>query len=317
MSFKFPDLSSLQQQLQQTSQQFTLQLQTGLEQVSKELSSLNDNLQPFFKRTTRLAQEKLGGIDDISELPHEYIELEKKVDNLKKIYQKILDITEQYLVESYDYPPHLRENIQDVTKSFTEKLQSLSQATTTAELEAILISSGEKPIPKTFHHQFGKALASVKLIDDDALTKLLAAVSEIEFKIGDARLSQDREIIVEFNNKIKELLSTQFTVTNNYRKNVENARITFDVLRSESKGYEENSVPESLQGKLDLAEDDLVNATEIAVESMKKLISPVEPVTLLKAYNKIQLNYYKNVVSLLTELDTSLGEISLDDEDDK
>ncbi|ODV97376.1 hypothetical protein PACTADRAFT_49098 [Pachysolen tannophilus NRRL Y-2460] len=335
MSFKFPDLSSFQQSLQETLQNTSQQFQTGIQQVSKEASNLNTNFSPIFKRTARLAQERLGNIDDISELPKEYIELEKKIDDLKKFYNKVLAITEQYGLESYDFPPNLKENFQDFSKTFTEKLSHLSAATTTAEAEAVLTAttSGSNYVPKTFHHQLSKNLSAgrdllLKDEDEDALTKSLLKISEIEFKLGDERLEQDKLVVTEFNKKIKTILNTQFVETNNYRKHVENSRINFDLVRAEVKSYQEKNsttsgtnvdeveIPDSLQSKLDAAEDELVNATELAVESMKKLISPVEPVNLLKIYAKIQLNYHKNVVTLLEGLVTDLDSIPLDEEDD-
>ncbi|GME68976.1 unnamed protein product [[Candida] boidinii] len=329
MSFKFPDLSSLQQTLSKTSEQLQQTFQEGL----KEASQLNDNLSPIFKRTQRSLQEKFGQIDDVSELPKEYIELEKKIDSLKNFYKKILIITEQYEIESYDYPPNLRESFSDYTKIINEKFHGLAAATSTSELENVLTTPSESAasnIPKTFHHTLSKVLKSNREVllnsqndEDNSLTKALLKISEIEFKIGDERLEQDKLIITEFNNKIKKILNEEFVKTNNFRKQVEISRLNFDTIRAEikaiQKGDETVEIPDKLSKNLENSEDELVHATELAVESMKKLINPLESVNLLKVFTKIQLNYYKSVTDELTTLVDQLDALPIDedDEDDK
>ncbi|CDK25949.1 unnamed protein product [Kuraishia capsulata CBS 1993] len=328
MSFKFPDLSSLQQTLQQTSQQLQQSLQDGIQTSLKEASTINDSLSPLFKRTTRSLQERFGGTNDISELPREYIELEKKVDSLKVFYKKTLVITSQYEIESYDYPPNIRESFQDVTKTFSEKIHGLSQATTTAEAEAVLTSSSATvQVPKTFAHSLSKTLKSNRETvlaasseEETGLSKALLLIADAQYKIGDERLEQDKLIISEFNNKIKNILDNEFTATSKDRRSVENSRLTFDTLRAEIKAFQNGDdtveAPEALQKKLEAAEDELVNATEVAVESMKKLISPTASINLLKVFSKIQLNYHKTVAEQLTTLVDQLEALPADEDKD-
>lgn len=286
---------------------------------------MNESLTPYFKRTTRSLQERFGGIEDISELPKEYIELERKVDALRVFYKKTLSITQQYEIESYDYPPNLKESIFDVTKTVTEKFHGLSQATTTAEAEAVLTSSSEeKHYPKTFAHSFSKVCAGNRetLISANVSSSLVDAliqVSEMQFKVGDERLEQDKLIITQVNGKLAQLLNTQFKQTDSLRSKVEDSRLNFDYLRSEikaaTKGDDTVEIPEPLNQKLEESEDDLVNATELAVESMKKLISPVESINVLKVLTRIQLNYHQNVAAELSTLAEKLDGLPVEDED--
>lgn len=362
-------LQSFQQQLQQTTQQLTtslnnLNLQDTAAQISnsvqQNISHLEqevNNLKPIFARTTRSLQEKFGSIDDISELPKEYKDLESRVDNIRQFYQRVLEITRQYELEAYDNPSNLKESLSDYTSLLNEKITSLSHATTTQEAERVLLSGRKDKTPKTFAHQFAKSMtiardnilankavsnlpipsilskdnetaesANTEVTSEDGteiketpLTAALLKISETEFKIGNERLEQDKLIIVEFNNKINNLLKTDFVKSNQLRHAVETARLNFDTIRAQIKaaqnGNAEAEIPADLSKKLEDNEDELVNATEIAVEAMKELIKPLEAFNLLKLLFKIQLNYHKAVVNELTSLVDGLEAIPIDEED--
>jgi len=300
---------------------FSKQLQSGLEEGLKEAQKYTNDLTPIAKRTARLVQEKFGTIEDISELPEEYILLEKKVDTLRTVYKKLLTITTTYEIESYDYPPNIKESVSDLSKALSEKFQGLQKASSTAEAEKALNSENQHvPLPKTLAHELAKAAKNShellkELGEDNSLSKVLLKFSESETKIGNARLEQDQLIITEFNAKLQDILNQNFKETQLNRKNVENARLNFDTLRYEVKLNPERQ--EELQDKLDESEDELVNATTVAVQSMKKLISPAESVNLVKLFSKIQLDYHKSVVAELEGLVKELESVPIEEEDDE
>ncbi|VEU19435.1 DEKNAAC100105 [Brettanomyces naardenensis] len=346
MSFSF-NLQSLQDSLQKTTKNLTTtlqdnfnnlpsadkvtsSLQTNLNSLGKEVS----NLKPILKRTQRSLQEKFGSISDISELPKEYKDLEKQVDDLKAFYKRLLQITQQYEIESYDYPPNLRESLNEYTKLFNEKISGLSQATTTSEAEAVLMAPRKDQFPKTFSHQLSRVfkISRSEILSnteegsskpETSLTKALLLVSNSEYKVGDERLEQDKLVISEFNNKLRNILRTDFGRADKMRRHVETSRLNFDTVRAEikdtQKGDETVEIPEGQSKKLDRCEDELVNATEIAVEAMKELIKPEEALNLVNVFCKIQLNYHKNVADELSGLVDSLSTLPVDSraEDDE
>jgi hypothetical protein len=299
----------------------TKTLQSGFEEVSKEAQKFSNDFTPIAKRTARLVQEKFGTIEDISELPEEYILLEKKTDALRSVYKKLLAITATYEIESYDYPPNIKESVSDLSKTLTEKFQGLQKASSAAEAEKILTSSSDEPVlPKTFAHELSKASRQSRQLllqfdDDNALSKVLLKFAEAQAKIGSKRLEQDQMILTEFNAKLQDALDKNFTETNANRKKVDSARLNFDTLRYEVKIHPERQ--EQLQEQLDNAEDELVNATTVAVQSMKKLIEPAESVNLIVLFTKIQLEFHKATVGELETLVKDLESIPLDDEDDE
>lgn len=84
-------------------------------QVSSSVAPLADRSQQWFKEQTGNAGEK-------TELPHDYVELETRIDALKQTHQKLLAATSQYASEAYDYPPNVRESFQDLGKSIGDKV---------------------------------------------------------------------------------------------------------------------------------------------------------------------------------------------------
>ena len=52
---------------------------------------------PFAARTQQFVKEQLGQADEKTQLPDDYLELEKRVDALKQVHQKLLSVTYVYI----------------------------------------------------------------------------------------------------------------------------------------------------------------------------------------------------------------------------
>ncbi|KAF8536005.1 hypothetical protein BDD12DRAFT_918511 [Trichophaea hybrida] len=63
--------------------------------------TITSSITPFAARTTQFMRETLGQADDKTQLPSDYLELEKRVDALKQVHQQLLAITTQYEQEKY------------------------------------------------------------------------------------------------------------------------------------------------------------------------------------------------------------------------
>jgi len=92
---------------------------TGFSQFSKSVSS---SVTPFAARSQQWFKEQTGNAGERTELPHDYVELETRIEALKQTHQKLLAATSQYANEAYDYPPNIRESFQDLGKSIGEKV---------------------------------------------------------------------------------------------------------------------------------------------------------------------------------------------------
>jgi hypothetical protein len=88
--------------------------------LTNQVSSV---MTPFAARNQQWIREQTGNATEKTELPHDYTELEVRIDALKSTHQKLLAATSQYTNEAYDYPPNIRESFNDLSKSITEKVR--------------------------------------------------------------------------------------------------------------------------------------------------------------------------------------------------
>ncbi|KAL5336191.1 BAR domain-containing family protein [Aspergillus crustosus] len=263
---------------------------------------------PFAARTQQLIREQLGQIEDKTQLPDEYIELEKRVDALKLVHQKLLQVTSQYSNEAYDYPPNIRESFNDLGRTISEKVQLLSQASTPAEAQAALVAPpAAKPQPKTFSHAIARSslagsqtLASTTAGEDPLATALekYALASE---KVGEARLAQDAQIQSRFLAGWNTTLNTNLMFAAKARKNVENARLYLDSVKAKH-GVELDNLTEEARSEIEQAEDEFVGQTEEAVSVMKNVLDTPEPLRNLADLIAAQLEYHKRSYEILSEL---------------
>ena len=85
-------------------------------------SQVSSSVSPFAARGQQWFKEQTGNAGEKTELPHDYVELETRIEALKITHQKLLAATSQYANEAYDYPPNIRESFQDMGKSISEKV---------------------------------------------------------------------------------------------------------------------------------------------------------------------------------------------------
>lgn len=86
-------------------------------------NQVSSSVTPFATRSQQWFKEQTGNAGEKTELPHDYMELETRIDALKATHQKLLAATSQYANEAYDYPPNVRESFQDLGKSISEKVR--------------------------------------------------------------------------------------------------------------------------------------------------------------------------------------------------
>lgn len=258
-------------------------------------------LTPFAARTQQYFKEQLGAADEKTQLPDEYLELERRVDALKQVHQKLLQVTyvhpviaifailssmltcssSQYSNESYDYPPNIRESINDLGRTISEKVQLLSHATTPAEAQAALTAPpSAKPQPKTFSHAIARAaLAGSQLIaqnthGEDPLATALEKYALALEKVGEARLAQDAQIQSRFLAGWTTTLNTNIMFATKARKNVENARLMLDSIKASKKAAARgnlDNLSDEARAEIEQAEDEFVGQTEEAVSVMKNV----------------------------------------------
>ncbi|KAI1848211.1 hypothetical protein JX265_011743 [Neoarthrinium moseri] len=294
--------------------------------IGNSLTSLGSQFTPFASRTFQYTKEQLGQAEDKTQLPPDYIDLEKRVDALKQVHQKMLSVTSQYSHESYDYPPNIKETFGDLGRTVSEKVQLLSTASTPAEAQAALTAPpSAKPQPKTFNHALARAsLASSQLLHqqhtgagEDPLATALEKYALASERVGEARLAQDAQIQSRYLAGWNTTLNTNLMFASRARKNVEKARLTLDSVKSRAKGNtwkigptsprdeqpasSEELSPEA-QEEIEKAEDEFVTQTEEAVGVMKNVLDTPEPLRNLAELIQAQVEYHKKAYEILNEL---------------
>lgn len=279
---------------------------------------------PFAARSQQYLKEQLGGADDKTQLPTDYLELEKRVDALRKVHQQMLAVTIQFDNEAYDYPPNLKESVIDMSRTIAEKVQLISMANSAAEAQQAFTKPGPKPAPKTFNHAIGRAaIASSHTLDhSDPLSTALEKYAFASEQVGEARLQQDKIITSRFNQPFTTTLNTNLNdFTAKARRNVENARLSLDSAKSRAKngplGFSfpnvggqkrsevlpsDDHLTEDQRAEIETAEDEFVGATEEAVGVMKNVLDTPEPLRNLADLVQAQLEFHKKAYEIYSEL---------------
>ncbi|KAL9095313.1 MAG: hypothetical protein Q9165_002570 [Trypethelium subeluteriae] len=309
-------------------------------------TGFTNNVVPAWGRGIQWAKETTGQADDKTELPSDYLALEKRVDALQAVHKKMLQVTSQYTHESYDYPPNLRESFNDLGRTISEKVNLLSNATSPQEAQAALTAPPQaKPQPKTFSHALARAALSSSqslarvdaasspsgMIPEEPLAQALENYAIAEEKVGEARLAQDAAIQSRFLAGWSTTLNTNLMFAKRARTGVENARLHLDATKAKAKGGPgfnlggttgqgqqhgagEEEMSEEAREKVEKAEDDFVAQTEEAVGVMKNVLDTPEPLRNLADLIAAQLEYHKRAYEILSELAPTVDQLQVEQE---
>jgi hypothetical protein len=204
----------------------------------------------------------------------------------------------------------------DLSRTISEKVSTLSHASSAHEAQAILTSPGSKKEPKTLNHALGRAaLAGSEGLGPEsrALSTALQQYAMAEEKLGEARLSQDQLIVSRFNAAFATTLNTSIQFATKARKNVQNARLTLDAAKADAK----NARPEKQAAariEVEHAEDEFVAATEEAVSVMKNVLDTPEPLRNLMELITAQLAFHKAASEILGQLVPEIENLQTDQE---
>ncbi|KXS95283.1 hypothetical protein AC578_2580 [Pseudocercospora eumusae] len=290
-------------------------------------SSIGSTVTPFATRSQQWIKEQTGNAGEKTELPHDYVELEVRIDALKQTHQKLLAATSQYANEAYDYPPNVRESFQDLGKSISEKVGLLSKAGSASEAQAALTAPpSAKPQPKTFSHAIARAaLAGSHTIstatpqgstEPDPLAQGLEKLALAEEKVGEARLDQDEKIQGKFLAGWTTTLNQSIRAADKARAAVQNARLSLDAVKSKASagGKHEESFTEQQRRAIESAEDQFVEKVDEATSIMRNVLDTPEPLRNLLELAKAQAEYHQRAAEIMEATANELSEIQMTQE---
>jgi len=295
--------------------------------------NISASFTPFAARTQQYVKEQLGQADEKTQLPADYVDLEKRVDALKQVHQKLLAVTNQYSKEAYDYPPNITESFSDLGRSITDKVSLLSHASTPAEAQAAFTAPpSAKPQPKTFNHAIARAsLAGSSLLQqtqpsgtsEDPLATALEKYALAEEKVGEARLAQDQQIQSRFLAGWNTTLNTNIMFATKARKAVEGSRLVLDSTKASKKSSvigrgmnpdDETALSEEARAEIEAKEDDFVGQVEEAQSVMKNVLDTPEPLRNLADLIAAQLEFHKKAFEILSELAPVIDNLQVEQE---
>uniref|UniRef100_A0A8H7N902 BAR domain-containing protein n=1 Tax=Bionectria ochroleuca TaxID=29856 RepID=A0A8H7N902_BIOOC len=292
--------------------------------LGKGFSDLGAQITPFASRTFQFTKEQLGQADDKTQLPPDYIDLEKRVDALKQAHQKMLAVTSQYSTEAYDYPPTSRRPSRTLDAPSAKRSPFSRPRHPLPRPRPLLLPPTAKPQPKTFSHAIARAsLASSQLLHqnhtgagEDPLATALEKYALASERVGESRLAQDSQIQSRFLAGWNTTLNTNLNFATRARRNVENSRLSLDAIKAHAKGTtfklghsnqhsqpgDEQELSPEAQEEVEKAEDEFVTQTEEAVGVMKNVLDSPEPLRNLSELISAQIEYHKKAYEILTEL---------------
>jgi len=290
-------------------------------------NQVTSQVTPFAARSQQWIKEQTGSVGEKTELPHDYLELEVRVDALKATHQKLLAATSQYTNEAYDYPPNVKESFQDLGKSIGEKVNLLSKASNAAEAQAALTAPpSAKPQPKTFPHAIARAaLAGSQDIatatpqgstEPDPLSQGLEKFAIAQEKVGEARLDQDEKIQSRFLAGWSTTLNQGLKSADKSRTAVQNARLALDAAKSRAGagGKHEESYTEAQRAAIEQAEDTFVEKVDEATSVMRNVLDTPEPLRNLSELVRAQAEYHARAAEILEEVSKNIGDIQMEQE---
>jgi len=271
-----------------------------------------------FGSTVQATKERFGAIpvEDITELPSEYRELEARVDALKAAHIAFLKITKVYADSAYDYPTQIQESLGEMTTSISHNFTSFAANNFKGtSLPTPNVTAAPVQQPKTLPHALGRAaaLAANSLNTPSGETRLGQAFKEYALaseKIGAARLDQDDAIVTRFLAPWQVTLQNSIAIAIKARQAVRFSRLELDAAKQSLK----NATPaKQEQARLDVenAEDDLVQKTEVAIQQMKAVLDNPESLKNLNDLVKAQLLYHSQATETLQAVQGEIEELSV------
>lgn len=107
---------------------------------SIDLNQTSSKLSKSFSTLTQTVKERTGQTveDDITELPQEYLDLERRVDGLKNAHTSLLKVAKAY-EGNVDYPVNLGESATEIGGSLAHNLSAWAAAATKGKFHYSLL----------------------------------------------------------------------------------------------------------------------------------------------------------------------------------
>ncbi|KAI7897794.1 Bin/amphiphysin/Rvs domain for vesicular trafficking-domain-containing protein [Cokeromyces recurvatus] len=283
--------------------------------LSSRLNPFTQKLNKGLGQVRQFAQEKLGTAENITELPQEYKDLEKRVDALRSVQANLLKISRTFNSSSYDYPIQIQDSLIGISNTVTREIQHLTISSAADRSDVEEQQQQQQQQPNTLLHGLSRVAAqgAESIGIEEPLGTALFKYSTITSKVADARVKMDRTIVEKFNKPMQATLNSSLDQALKARRHVQSIRLTLDACKSRYR----SARPEKLEAarlEVEQAEDQFVAAVEEATHLMKTALENPEPFRNLADLVNAQLQYFKEAQELLSDLAPELDEIQVTQE---
>ncbi|KAI8323282.1 hypothetical protein GQ54DRAFT_332620 [Martensiomyces pterosporus] len=276
--------------------------------VSSGWSPFAEKVGKSFTQYKQLASERLGNSGEVTELPSDYVTLERRYESVRHASLSLVR-----LAKSYASPPtHFDvQTLQSQFASLTSKIGSKRDA----EAVAAAASKKEEETPNTYQHAMARTSLEVseRIGLEEPLGAALFKFGSIEEKVGDGKLNQDKTIHDKFIGPMNATLESSIALAQNARKEVQSARLTLDAAKTAFKSAKPERA-DVARREVEAAEDHFVTIVEEAMSLMRAVVESPEPLRYLSELVNAQLAFHKEAAELLSDLAPEIEEIQVTQE---
>ncbi|KAI7890664.1 uncharacterized protein EV154DRAFT_510580 [Mucor mucedo] len=287
----------------------------GFANLSSRFNPFAQKLNKGLGQVRQYAQEKLGTAENVTELPQEYKDLEKRLDALRNVQTNLLKVSRTYGTPGYDYPVQLQDTLYGMTNTVTREIQHLALNNTTPASDRAVAPAAVVEEPKTLLHGLARVASqgAESVGVDEPLGTALFKYATMTEKVADARVRMDHQIVEHFNKPVQTTLNSSIEQALKARRNVQSIRLSLDACKARYRSARPER-SEIARLEVEQAEDQFVAAVEEATNLMKAAIENPEPFRNLADLVAAQLQYFKEAQEILSDLAPELDEIQVTQE---
>ncbi|KAI9468032.1 BAR domain-containing protein [Coemansia sp. RSA 1290] len=277
--------------------------------VSTNWTPFADKVSKGFTQYKQLASETLGS-QEKTELPQDYLALEKRYESVRQHTQVLLRLT-----KSFTATPTQLVDMQALQSQFSSLTSRISGKQRDASQPIEPRAKPSETQLMTTQHEISRASldAAEKIGLEEPLGAALFKFGSIEEKVGGEKIKQDQSIQKGYVEPTSQMLETGIALAQNARKQVQAARLTLDANKSAFK----NARPDRAQqarAEVERAEDHFVTVIEEAMRLMRSVVESPQHLKCLSELVNAQLNFHKEAAALLADLAPEIEEIQVTQE---
>ncbi|KAJ1721277.1 BAR domain-containing protein [Coemansia biformis] len=276
--------------------------------VSTGWSPFADKMSKGFTQYRQMANESLGSGAEVTELPTDYVALEKRYEAVRQTTIVLVKLAKAYTAPPTQFD---MQALQTQFSSLTSRIGGKQAEDVAAPAAAAAAAKG----PTTTQHEIAQTALdmSEKVGLEEPLGAALFKFGSIEEKVGAGKLAQDAAVQAKFVSPMSYTIESGIALAQNARKQVQAARLSLDAAKSAFK----NAKPvraDAARRDVETAEDHFLTIIEEAMRLMKAIVESPEPLRCLSEFVAAQLAFHKEAAALLGDLAPEIEEIHVTQE---